>query len=219
MRWGALSGAWQRGARWLWPLCRRALGLALASAVAYLGVLTMLGVDAHQRLAHPPQGTADAALILGNRAYLYGRPNPCLTGRVDAGIALARAGTVGALLFSGGRDLEDGHIEAEVMQQHAQADGFTGSMLLEPTSTSTRENLAFSRALLLGAGARSVVIVTEPYHLWRVQRLVQASGFDQGLQVQYAAAPTACWRRWGMAFKGALREPMAVAHNFLHGYY
>ena len=40
-------------------------------------------------LDHPPQRTADVALILGNRAYRDGKPNPCLTGRVDAGLALA----------------------------------------------------------------------------------------------------------------------------------
>ena len=50
-------------------------------------------------LAHPPQQAADAALILGNRAYRDGQPNPCLTGRVDAGIALANAGRVRQLVL------------------------------------------------------------------------------------------------------------------------
>ena len=195
-----------------------ALGLALAGAASYLALLALLGLDARDRLAHGPGRVADTALILGNRAYLDGRPNPCLTGRVDAGLALAAAGGVDTLTFSGGRDLEDGRIEAQVMEQHARASGFAGRVLLESRSTSTRENLAFSRPLLLGAGVRSVVIVSEPYHLWRVRRLVEASGFAQGLQVQYAAAPTSCWRDWGMGFKGALREPLAVVHNFWHGY-
>jgi uncharacterized SAM-binding protein YcdF (DUF218 family) len=158
------------------------------------------------------------ALVLGNRAYRDGRLNPCLTGRVDAAIALARAGLVRQLLFSGGVDKEDGRIEAEVMQQHARATGYEGALLLEPVSQSTRENLSMSRPLLEAAGVKRVIVVSEPYHLWRVERLAHAAGFDRRFEVQYAAAPTACWQRWGMAFRGALREPLAIVNNAANGY-
>jgi hypothetical protein len=103
-------------------------------------------------------------------------------------LALAQAGLVKQLVFSGGVDSEDGRIEADVMQQHAQAAGFAGPMVLESASTSTRLNLSLSRPLLQAAGVRSVVIVSEPYHLWRIERLVRMSGFDQSFDVQYAGA-------------------------------
>lgn len=198
---------------------RRALPAALAVLLlGYLAIHAMVWREARERLAHPPAKPADVALVLGNRAYRDGRPNPCLTGRVDAAIALARAGLARRLLFSGGVDREDGRIEAEVMRQHALAAGYEGEMLLEPVSQSTRENLSMSRPLLEAAGARRVIIVTEPYHLWRVRRLVRAAGFDGRFDVQYAAAPTACWQRWGMAFRGALREPLAIVNNAANGY-
>ncbi|GAA4352525.1 hypothetical protein GCM10023165_41850 [Variovorax defluvii] len=201
---------------------RRALPAALAVLalllLAYLVIHALVWREARERLAHPPAWPADVALVLGNRAYRDGRPNPCLTGRVDAAIALARAGLVRQLLFSGGADREDGRIEAEVMRQHAQDAGYAGDMLLESVSQSTRENLWLSRPLLEAAGAGRVIVVTEPYHLWRVRRLVQASGFDRRFEVQYAAAPTACWQRWGMAFRGALREPLAIVNNAANGY-
>ena len=91
-------------------------------------------------------------------------------------------------------------------------------MLQEAGSQSTRENLALSRAVLQAAGIHSVVIVTEPYHLWRAQRLARASGFDRQFDVQFAAAPSTCWQTWGMAFKGALREPFAIVNNAMNGY-
>ncbi|WP_232324503.1 YdcF family protein, partial [Variovorax sp. WDL1] len=159
-----------------------------------------------------------AAMVLGNRAYRDGRPNPCLTGRVDTAVSLARAGLVRQLLFSGGIDKEDGRIEAEVMQQHARAAGYEGTVLLEPVSQSTRENLSMSRALLEAAGVKRVIVVSEPFHLWRVERLARAAGFDRRFEVQYAAAPTACWQRWGMALRGALREPLAIVNNAANGY-
>ncbi|RZL93001.1 MAG: YdcF family protein [Variovorax sp.] len=158
-------------------------------------------------------------MVLGNRAWLRGKPNPCLTGRVDAAVQLAQAGLVQRLLMSGGVDREDGRIEAEVMERHARSVGYAGPLQLEPVSSSTRQNLAMSRELLQAAGVRSVVVVSEPYHLWRIERLARASGFDRDFQVQYAAAPTSCWRTWGMVFKGALREPLAIVNNAVHGYF
>lgn len=201
----------------------RSLGRAAWGALAillagYAAIHGMVWRHALARLADAPPRHADAALVLGNRAYKDGRPNPCLTGRVDAGIALAQAGAVRQLVFSGGVDREDGRIEAEVMARHARGAGYAGSVLQEAGSQSTRENLALSRAVLQAAGIHSVVIVTEPYHLWRAERLARASGFDRQFDVQFAAAPSSCWQTWGMAFKGALREPFAIVNNAINGY-
>jgi uncharacterized SAM-binding protein YcdF (DUF218 family) len=199
---------------WQVALC----GGALVVVLAYAAIAAVIWQRAEELLDNPPQRPADAALILGSRAYLDGKPNPCLTGRVDTAIALAQAGRVKQLVFTGGVDSEDGRIEAEVMQQHAQAAGYAGPMQMEPASTSTRLNLSLSRPLLQAAGVRSVIIVSEPFHLWRTERLVRMGGFDQVFDVQYAAAPTSCWRRWGMLFKGSLREPAAIINNAAHGY-
>lgn len=211
-----------RATRRLTPRVASALGVAALLLAAllfvYLAIVITVWRDALDRLAHPPERTADAALVLGNRAYLRGQPNPCMTGRVDAALALASTGLARSLVFSGGVDSEDGRIEAEVMRDHARASGYAGPLLLEPASQSTRENLALSTAVLQAAGVKSVIVVTEPYHLWRARRLAHASGFDRLFDVQYAAAPTTCWLRWGMAFRSALREPLAIINNAAHGY-
>lgn len=200
-------------------LFRWALAAVLAGAVVYAAIWLLVWRTAADRLAHPPQVAADAVLVLGNRAYLNGKPNPCLTGRVDAALGLAEAGLATRLVFSGGVDREDGRIEAEVMRTHALQAGYTGPMLLESASQSTRQNLALSLPLLQAAGVQRVIVVSEPYHLWRVERLVRAGGFDRAFNVQYAAAPSSCWTRWGMAFKGALREPLAIINNAANGYF
>lgn len=202
--------------RKLWRVAFGALGILL---LGYAAIAITIWLHALDLLGHPPQRAADAALVLGNRAYRDGKPNPCLTGRVDSGIALAKEGRVRQLVLSGGIDKEDGRVEAEVMQQHARDAGYTGTLLLEPVSSTTRENLSMSRAVLQTAGVKSVIIVSEPYHLWRVERLARAAGFDRLFELQYAAAPTSCWRRWGMLFKGALREPLAIVNNAANGYF
>lgn len=169
-------------------------------------------------LANPPAQDADAALVLGNRAFIDGAPNPCLASRVDAAVALAQAGRVKLLVMSGGVDHEDGRIEAEAMEALARAAGYTGPALRESASQSTRENLRLSRPVLEAAGARRVIVVTEPSHLWRTRQLARGSGFESAFEVQYAAAPAPC-RRWDRAARASLREVAAVVNNALRGDY
>ncbi|OAK56791.1 hypothetical protein A3K87_30510 [Variovorax paradoxus] len=205
--------------RWLrrpWQILL--FGGLLAGALVYAAIGAFIWRQAEALLANPPQRAADAALVLGSRAYLDGKPHPCLSGRVDTAVAMARTGLVKQLAFSGGVDSEDGRTEAIAMQERAVAAGYAGPVLLEPASTSTRLNLSLSRPLLEAAGVRSVVIVSEPFHMWRVERLVKMSGFDRIFDVQYAAAPTSCWNALGPFSKGALREPAAIVNNVFRGF-
>jgi uncharacterized SAM-binding protein YcdF (DUF218 family) len=169
-------------------------------------------------LALPPVLAADAALVLGNRAYLDGKPNPCLTHRVDRALELVGTGLARQLVLSGGVDREDGRVEAEVMAAHARQAGFAGPLLKEALSSSTLENLAMSRPLLEAAGVRRLIVVSDAYHLWRIERLARASGFDGAFQIQYAAAAPDCGRRAWQTFRSALREPLAIVNNALNGY-
>ena len=192
---------------------------ALAGTLVYLTILITIGSYAKQLINNPPSQQADAALILGNRAYLHGKPNPCLTGRVDEGLLLAQQGLVSTLLMSGGLDYEDERIEAVTMEANARSKGFQGEILLESRSSSTLENLTFSRPILDAAGIKNIIITSEPYHMWRVKKLVEAGHLGRKINVSYAAASSQCWVSWGMAFKGALREPLAVINNYAKGYF
>jgi len=199
---------------------RRLAWTALAAPLLGVAALMLfLGHEQGLATARSPERPAQFALVLGNRAYVDGQPNPCLTSRVDHALALARAGQAQGLLMSGGEDDEDGRIEAEVMARHARASGYAGVVLLERSANSTRENLLLSRPLLQAAGARSVIVVSDARHLWRVRLLARASGFERDFDVQYAGSRTDCarsaWRHW----RAALREPLAVVNNALHGYF
>lgn len=193
----------------------------LAAACALLVYFTLwLTVRSHayHALENPPAHHADAALILGTRAYLNGAPNPCLVGRVTAGVDLANQGLVSTLMMSGGKDKEDGRIEAVTMQEISRDNGFKGSIILEEKSRSTKENFNFSRPLLKAAGIQHIIVVTEPYHLWRAQKLIEAGQLGDGFDVQYKASPSQCWNTWGMAHRGSLREPLAIIYNYAKGY-
>lgn len=188
-------------------------------AAAYLVLFAVVGLHARKLTSLPAAEKADAALILGNRTYVHGAPNPCLTGRVDKGMMLADKGVVATLAMTGGRDNENYRIEADLMAAYAKEKGYTGTILVETKSRSTKENLEFSAPLLKSANISSVIIVSEPYHLWRTEKLVNAGHLGQNLKVSYAAAPSQCWTSWGMLHQGALREPLAIMHNYAKGYF
>jgi uncharacterized SAM-binding protein YcdF (DUF218 family) len=193
--------------------------MALAIIAVYLSLYCIVAYHAYDFLANPPTEKADAALILGNRAYFNGAPNPTLTGRVDEGVRLAKLGLVNTLVMTGGVDVEDGRIESAVMTAHAIKIGFKGNVLQESQASSTQENFQFSRPILLRAGIKKVIVVSEPYHLWRAKKLVDAGQLGQEFEVQYAAASNPMWEKWGMLFKGALREPLAIINNYAKGYF
>ena len=101
-----------RRRRWV----RAAFAIASLGLAAGAAIHIMVTRHGAHVVAHPPAHDADAALVLGNRVWLDGAPNPCLAARVDAAVALARAGRVPLLVMSGGVDHEDGRIEAEAME-------------------------------------------------------------------------------------------------------
>ncbi len=200
-------------------LTRIFISLATLFLAVYLVLFTVVGLHAQQLLKHPTSEKSDAALILGNRTYLHGAPNPCLIGRVDKGLLLADQGLAATLAMTGGRDSEDHRIEGEFMAAYAKSKGYKGSLLIESRSSSTKENLEFSAPILKAANIKSVIIVSEPYHLWRTEKLVQAGHFGDDFDVTYAPAESQCWTAWGMLFKGALREPLAIMDNYAKGYF
>jgi hypothetical protein len=50
--------------------------IAIATAFLYLALFTIVSITAFQLLNNPPINKANAVLILDNRAYLNGVPNP-----------------------------------------------------------------------------------------------------------------------------------------------
>ncbi len=192
--------------------------MGLIVVVAYITLFCLIAIHAHASQRHLLQ-RAEAALILGYRTYQHAHINTCLTGRVDKGISLANQGVVSILMMSGGRDFENNAIEAEVMAAYAISKGFHGQIIQESYSTSTMENLKLSSPILKAASIKKIIIVSEPYHLWRVRKLATAINMPHDFDISYAAAASDCWTTWGMLSRGALREPLAIMHNAAKGYF
>lgn len=126
---------------------------------------------------------ADAIVVLGAQVHRDGRPSAALRGRVRRAAALYHAGFAPRLILTGGVG-EAGIAEAAVMEALAVAHGVPASALvLEPRATRTLESARAVGAIARAAGWRSVIVVSDPFHLRRSGLLFRA----EGLAVQTAA--------------------------------
>jgi uncharacterized SAM-binding protein YcdF (DUF218 family) len=158
---------------------------------------------------------SDAVIVLGARVNYNDHINPCLVARVEHGAKLVRDGLAKFLIVSGGDDVEDGANEANAMRGIALTAGISSEqIILEPKATSTFENLEFSQKILEQRKLKSVIVVTEPYHMPRAAMIAR----KLGLEFSSSPAPeSACWSRWKHMSRFFLREPFAVLENWLKG--
>jgi len=110
---------------------------------------------------------ADAAIVLG--AAVFGtRPSPVLRERTNHAIELYQAGYVDTIIFTGGLGRTASITEAEAAAAYAQSMGVpTEAILLETTSTTTRENLRNARIIAAENDLQSFLIVSTPFHMKR----------------------------------------------------
>ena len=190
--------------------------VALAGVAVYAAAFLWLVWQVSS--AKPAPARADAVLVLGARVFYPQKPwiNPCLRARVAHGARLVAGGTAPWLIVSGGLDHEDGAIEAEHMRDLAVQLGVKPSrVLLEARSTSTRENMVFSRAILEARKLEDVIVVTEPFHAPRAALLARRAG----LRASVSPAPgSPCSEDGRFAARAYLREPLAILENLVRGW-
>ena len=115
------------------------------------------------------------------------------------------------IIASGGQGKGEPISEAQSIRDELVARGVDpGRIRLEDRSTSTQENMAFSKALIDSPDA-AVGIVTNNYHIWRSMRLARRAGLTDahGIAAEYTG-PT--------LFHYMIREAVSITVSFLHGY-
>ena len=128
--------------------------------------------------------TADVIVVLG--AGIYGEiPSRILTSRLDAAIEYQKTHGDVMIVVSGGQGKGESITEAEAMSRYLVRRGVNESSILkEERSTNTRENLAFSIALMAEHGLEpeetSVSVVTNEFHLYRAKRVAARLEVDAG---------------------------------------
>ncbi len=121
---------------------------------------------------------ADVVVVLGARVLPGGEPSGALWARTEKAVELYRRGVAPRLVFSGGVGTHPPS-EARVMLGLAVKLGVPAeACVLEEESHSTSDNARFTARLLREAGARRVVVVSDPYHLLRARQYFRLHGFE-----------------------------------------
>lgn len=180
------------------------LGL-IGAIVLYLGVTTWQVFAANGWDHTRP---ADAVVVLGAAQY-DGRPSAAFEGRLDHAFSLWDDGTVPLIVVTGGGQEGDRFTEAYAGLKHLQQRGVPEEdVLVVDDGSSTWESLAASVRVLRNRGIDDVLLVSDPYHSFRLEAIADEVG------LRGSVSPTDV-----RSTRGELvRESMAVAAGRIIGY-
>jgi len=153
-------------------------------AVAVLGLAGLAGfIEGYGRRDQARK--ADAIVVLGASVLPSGQPALTLRARTLHAVALYKKGLAKKIICTGGVG-DYPPAEARAAADLAQQRGVPKSdLVLENKSTSTYENALYTKRLCQKRGWKSVIVVSDGYHLWRAQLLFRRAG----LQVWTSPAP------------------------------
>jgi uncharacterized SAM-binding protein YcdF (DUF218 family) len=154
------------------PTQRKTLKIRLALGVIALPMLALSAaiywIDA---FGHREQvQSAQAIVVLGAGVLPNGQASSSLRERTAHAVALYHRGLAPFIIFTGGIGTYPPS-EAQVASNLAiKMKVPRDKVLLEDQSTSTRENAQFAAEICRTRGWKKVIVVSQPFHLWRAQR-------------------------------------------------
>jgi uncharacterized SAM-binding protein YcdF (DUF218 family) len=158
---------------------------------------------------------SDVAIVLGCKSFDGNQISQCIYSRVGKGAELYKNGVVKKLILSGGNDFPDNANEAEVMKTVALMQGVKDEdILLEKKATDSYENLLYSYNIAKENNLNKVILVTELYHLPRVNLLANKLGIAH----TYApATDSECWSKYEYLSGCFMKEPLSMILNWVEG--
>jgi uncharacterized SAM-binding protein YcdF (DUF218 family) len=121
---------------------------------------------------------ADAIVVLGSAQY-NGTPSSIFEARLEHASALYRQGIAPVIVTVGGKKSGDQFTEAEAGRDYLAQNGVPAAALQAvPTGVDTLESMRAVAATFRDRGWRTAVLVSDPWHVMRAQRMARDSGID-----------------------------------------
>ncbi len=184
----------------MWKKTRALAGIVLAGLIA--GGIAVDRFGTREELEKAP-----VIVVLGARVLEGGVASGPLRSRAERAVDLYRRGLADTLLFSGGvGDFPPS--EASLARDIAVSLGVpSGACILEEESHSTAENARFSARILGERGVRKVLLVSDPYHLFRARQSFRLEGIEA---IPVPALLTERHRKLSSRAYWTLREVLAL---------
>ena len=159
----------------------RVILLTLTGACMLTVFGAMIYIDREGRSDTFSDGTAPEFVVVLGAQVQGDQPSLTLRKRLDLALSYLQAHPQARAVVSGGQGPDEAYTEASVMADYLQDRGIDESRILrEEKASDTRENLAFSRALVepLGVDTSKVLIITSDFHLCRAKFLARKQGME-----------------------------------------
>jgi uncharacterized SAM-binding protein YcdF (DUF218 family) len=186
------------------------VGLWVVGGVAALSFLyvAITFVQVWNASRHDQDAATEAIVVLGAAQY-DGEPSPVFQARLDHAAELYDAGAADMIVLTGGKQPGDRFTEGYSGFRYLVDQGLPESALvLEDQGTNTWEQLAAASRILDERGRSAVLLVSDPYHSFRLAATAEELGLDP--QVSPAAS--------GASFGNLVRETAAVSVGRIIGY-
>ena len=159
----------------------RVIGVAVLAAVL---VVTSTALAIWWTARQDSRPASDAIVVLGSAQY-NGVPSSIFEARLEHAIALYEDGVAPVIVPVGGKADGDQFTEAEAGQHYlAQAGVPDDALVAVPQGVDTLESIRAVAATFGDRGWSSVVLVSDPWHAMRAERMAA----DAGLEAQ--SSPT-----------------------------
>jgi len=163
------------------PAARRATGRCLLR-LEVLGVLALAAFLALTAVRVVHEGglqedhPADAIVVFGAAEY-SGHPSPVLRARLDHAFDLFQKGIAPVVITTGGAAADPSFSEGGVGRDYLERRGIPERNLIAETQGSDTAQSAMRVAVIMRAnGLRSCVAVSDAYHVFRIERLLEHEG-------------------------------------------
>jgi uncharacterized SAM-binding protein YcdF (DUF218 family) len=158
---------------------KRAVAIAILAAGALLaGAIGYVSVRIERQSNRDEAQTADVILVLGAAEY-RGRPSQVLRARLDHALELYQRKLAPLILTTGGAGGDPVFTEGGVGRSYLIGHGVPPeAIIIENEGETTVESTAMAGEIMRRMGLRSVIVVSDGYHIYRVKRMLQFRGLD-----------------------------------------
>jgi uncharacterized SAM-binding protein YcdF (DUF218 family) len=153
----------------------RVLGAAVLALLLVI-TSTALAIWWHARQDSRPR--SDAIVVLGSAQY-NGVPSSIFEARLEHAKKLYKAGVAPVIVTVGGKETGDKFTEAEAGRDYLAKAGIPRDHLLAvPEGVDTLQSMQVVAGAFAQRGWHSAVLVTDPWHAMRAQKMAEDSGIE-----------------------------------------
>ena len=159
----------------VWSLLTRVAGAAVLAAVLFVASTALAIWWTARQDSTPP---SDGIVVLGSAQY-NGVPSSIFEARLEHAIDLYEDGVAPVIVTVGGKAAGDQFSEAEAGRDYlARAGVPAGALLAVPEGADTLESMRAVGAAFAERGWHRAVLVTDPWHAMRAQRMGEDAGME-----------------------------------------